>query len=400
MSNTSLTLFDPANVPAHVSSFMHAESNITERGSVPSLSYKGKVWAISSGGETKRLTRTIDGDEQPVAILPVVILGYSPERGRTFYVGDYVDGQAKMPDCWSEDGVSPHKSATTPQARTCAECPMSAKGSRKNDRGQDAVACQQHRMLAVLPAFALNISPLRLKIAITSDWDGKNKDDMAQGWFGFRNYLDMLLNRGVTHTAALVTKLRFDPAVAYPKVQFSASAWLDAAKLAVVQPISKSPETLKLIKSGWTPNGVDGKPLPTDDDPAAEVAAPVEETSENDDAEAQAAAVAAQKAAERAKAQKAAAAKAAAEAAERARVAAEEAAAAAAEEDDGSGINIGGVTAPAAAPKAAPAAAKAAPAAAKAAPKTAAKAAPAAAKAAPASAETDAALAEVLGAWG
>ena len=70
MSNTSLTLFDPANVPAHVSSFMHKESNITERGSVPSLSYKGKVWAISTGGETKRLTRTIDGDEQPATDRP------------------------------------------------------------------------------------------------------------------------------------------------------------------------------------------------------------------------------------------------------------------------------------------------------------------------------------------
>src|SRR5258707_12099219 len=114
-------------------------------------------------------------------------------------------------------------------------------------------------MIAVIPAHRLDFEPLRLKLAITSDYDGQSPDHEAQGWFAWKNYKDMLVAKGVKHTAMLVTKMKFDPNVAYPKVLFSASKWLEPVQLAQVVPIVKSEGVKALISGSWTPNGVDGQ---------------------------------------------------------------------------------------------------------------------------------------------
>jgi hypothetical protein len=114
---------------------------------------------------------------------------------------------------------------------TCANCPMAVKGSKVIPGTNKAVtACSQHRMLALVPDPALglkDIPPLRLKIAMTSDWDKQSPDQEQQGWFAFSNYVDWLVARNVKHTAALVTKMKFDPEAAYPKIFFSAERYLE-----------------------------------------------------------------------------------------------------------------------------------------------------------------------------
>jgi hypothetical protein len=278
---TGLAVFDPkASAPAHVAHFFDdAGTNIAPRTTVPSLSPEGKTWTISINGQKTKLQRyNTDGDLEPLPIFKAVILDYAKQRGRAYYEGEYDPAKVSAPVCWSDDGVTPDASLPGPFAAgtavepgssrkisvACANCPMAVKGSKVIPGTNKAVtACSQHRMLALVPDPALglkDIPPLRLKIAMTSDWDKQSPDQEQQGWFAFSNFVDWLVARNVKHTAALVTKMKFDPEAAYPKVFFSAERYLDANELSVVGPLSKTDEVKKLLGGTWTPAGVDGVP--------------------------------------------------------------------------------------------------------------------------------------------
>ena len=261
MAKNAVTHTPQTAVPAHLQAFAEElGTNITERGTTPSLSYGGKVWTISLNGEkTKLVKRNEDGDEEPRQIMRVVILDFAKRRGRTYYEGSYDPDKVGAPICWSDDGLEPHASVAEPQCKTCAACPMSAKGSKVTDNGKAVKACSEHRMLAVVPAGQLDFTPLRLKLAITSDWDKQSPDMEASNWFAFSNYTDNLKVRGVAHTAMMVTKMKFDPTADYPKVMFSPDRYLDEEESATVLPLVKSAEVASLISGSWTPEGADGK---------------------------------------------------------------------------------------------------------------------------------------------
>lgn len=263
MSN-HLTLFEQPKLmtPDYMADLFGEEGNIQERQSVPSLSYEGKVWTIAMNGEkTKLMKRDADGDEAPVAVMRVVVLDYGKRRGRAYYEGSYDPANPGSPLCWSDDGVAPHPSVSEPKCDKCETCPMAVKGSKVTEQGKAVQACSQHRMLAVVPANKLDFTPLRLKIAITSDYDKQSPELEAQGWFAFSNYTDFLRSKGVDHTAKLVTKMRFDPNVAYPKVMFSPDRWLERDEALQVAPLTKSEDVKSLLGGTYTPAGVDGKPV-------------------------------------------------------------------------------------------------------------------------------------------
>jgi hypothetical protein len=262
MSNALAVLDQRPAMPAHISTFLDEAANIRDRVTVPSLGYTGKVWAISVNGETTKLTkRNEDGDEEPLGIMRVVVLDYNQRRGRSYYEGNYDPSKTAAPACWSEDGVAPSSTVKTPQASKCGECPLAVKGSKINDNGKPTTACSQHRMVAVVPANQLDFPPLRLKLAITSDYDGQSPELEQQGWFGFSNYTDLLRARGVKHTAALVTKMRFDPNVAYPKVMFGPDRWLTEQEMAAIVPVVKGDTVKQLLAGTWQANGIDAEPL-------------------------------------------------------------------------------------------------------------------------------------------
>lgn len=295
MATNAVTLFDPkASVPAHVAGYFEAEgSNIADRQTVPSLSPGGKTWTISLDGEkTKLQRRNTDGDVEPVGVMKVVILDYAKDRGRAYYEGEYDEANVSAPICWSADGKAPDDTLPGPFAPTeaarfakggdmegksrkissaCASCPMAVKGSKVTGQGKAVTACGQHRMLAVVPEFKLDMTPLRLKIAMTSDWDKQSPDQEAQGWVAFSNYMDWLKARQVKHTAALVTKMKFDPDAPYPKIFFAADRWLEPHELAIVAPVSKGDDVKKLLGGSFTPAGADGVPA-TQQDVAGAVA--------------------------------------------------------------------------------------------------------------------------------
>lgn len=260
MSNNDIALFQTAGaVPAHIRQAF-AETNIEDRTTVPSLSPAGKNWTISYEGTKTKLERNIDGDMVPVSVMPVVILDYAKRRGRAYYEGAYNPDQESAPICWSEDGIVPDPNSPKLQSDKCANCPRAIKGSKITDAGKATVECSQHRMLAVMPVIGNNFFPhaLRLKIAITSDFDKTSPDAEKDGWRAFQQYTDFLKGNSVLHTASLVTKMKFDANATYPKIFFSASRWLTEEEIAKVKPFTTDPDTQKLLGGTWTPAGPDG----------------------------------------------------------------------------------------------------------------------------------------------
>ena len=273
-----LAVFDPNQMPAHIAAFLEApeHQNVADRNTVPSLSYSGKEWAISIDGDKKTITKKdADGDDIPIRIMRAHILGFNPNRGRAYYEGAYDRDNVQAPNCWSDDGKVPHPSIEEPISKKCETCPMSAKGSKVTDNNKATVACSQHRMLAVVPGGGIDkIQPLRLKIAITSDWAKDDKENQAQDWYAFQQYLDYLRSRNIKNTAAVITKIKFDN-TEYPKLLFQAGAWASPEQLTHIAELATDEDTLKLLHGTWTSAGPDGKkidpkgkPLPEDDEDA------------------------------------------------------------------------------------------------------------------------------------
>ncbi len=261
MSNQALTLFDGPQmaVPAHLAAFFETEGNIAEKQTVPSLTYGGKAWTIHKNGEKTKMTRrNDDGDEEIIQTIKVIVLDYAKDRGRAYYDGAYDPEKPGKPICWSDGGDKPSAAVPQPQAASCKACPMSAKGSKITEQGRAVTACAAHRMIAVVPASQPGSTPLRCKLAITSLYDKQSPDLEKAGWMAFEQYIDLLRSRGVNHTAAVVTKMKFDPNTDYPKVIFSPDRWLSAAELAVAAPAAKSPEVKALLDGSFTVNGSDG----------------------------------------------------------------------------------------------------------------------------------------------
>lgn len=261
---TALTTWDPnsgAALPAHIADALGGfGSNIPDRQTVPSLSYEGKTWAIvKDGNRTKLQAKNSDGDMIPIPIMRAVVLNFNSDRGRSYYEGTYNPAQSAAPKCWSPDGKTPDTSVKEKVAASCTGCPMSVKGSRVAD-GREMAACSQHRMIAVAPAFDITTDPLRLKIAVTSDYD---KEIVEHGWFAFRQYVDFLKSRGITHTALVVTKIKFDPNVAYPKLFFALDRVLSVEEVAQVKTALANPKVAELLAEKWSAAGVNG--TPTDD---------------------------------------------------------------------------------------------------------------------------------------
>jgi hypothetical protein len=297
---TGLAIFDPkAAVPAHVAQFFdEVGTNIQPKTTVPSLSPEGKTWTIAiDGTKTKMQRRNADGDLEPLPIMKVVILDFNKNRGRAYYEGDYDPNNVSAPICWSDDGVTPDDSLPGPFAAgtaiepgtsrkisaACANCPMAVKGSKVDSIGKARTACAQHKMVAVYPDPQLGlpaplVRPLRLKLAMTSIWDNQSPDQEQQGWLSFDRYVDYINARGIKHTAALVTKMKFDPQAAFPKIFFAGERHLEAQEMAVIAPLTHDEDTKKLLGGTWTPAGVDGVPknqqtvaTPQGSEPVAEV---------------------------------------------------------------------------------------------------------------------------------
>lgn len=261
-TGTAIEQWDPnsgAALPAYLADALgELGTNIPDRQSVPSLSYEGKTWQIvKDGSKTMLQSQNADGDMVPIPIMRVVVLACNPDRGRAYYEGTYNPAASTAPKCWSADGKAPDPSVREKVSPACTGCPMSIKGSKIQD-GREMVACSSHRMLVIAPPdFDPTIGALRLKIAVTSDYD---KETVEHGWFAFRQYMDFLKMRGIGHSALVVTKIKFDATAAYPKLLFALDRILAQHEIVQMKVALADPKVAELLAEKWTAAGSAGTP--------------------------------------------------------------------------------------------------------------------------------------------
>lgn len=173
------------------------------------ISIKGGVFRLMADG--KEITSIDDRH------LDVVIVNAAPKISRTFYAGQFVEGENKAPDCWSADGEKPDASVESPQASDCASCPMNVKGSGQGD----SKACRFSQRLAVVLANDIGGDVMQLQLAATSIF-GKEEGEKRP----LQAYARYLAVQSVS-PEMLVTRLRFDTKAAVPKLFFQPVRYLE-----------------------------------------------------------------------------------------------------------------------------------------------------------------------------
>lgn len=246
---SALVPFSPGQLPAHIAEAFGTQDNIPDRITLPTLSYRGKVWRLVLQGKETILTRKDPdtGEAMPAPIVNVVVLDFHKKRGRAFYEGAFEEDKKTAPICRSADGEKPDADVKKPCAPTCAACPNSVKGSKISENGKQTTACTPYKMLAVVPSAKLDMEPLRLRLAQTSMWDKEASEQNAQGWYAWDQYVDFLRQHGVKHTATVSTSIKFDATTAYPKLLFKVAGWLPAESAGPVKAALANPSIPKLL---------------------------------------------------------------------------------------------------------------------------------------------------------
>jgi hypothetical protein len=136
-----------------ISIFQGAMVPATKRG----ISDLGRSMA-AGGGISRRIQtntngtfkRLVNGEQIGNAVrgeINVIIVGALNEVSRVYYAKAYdPNGDATLPDCWSNLGKVPEAAAGNKQASSCTDCPQNVKGSGNNG----GRACRYQRRIAVL----------------------------------------------------------------------------------------------------------------------------------------------------------------------------------------------------------------------------------------------------------
>lgn len=265
MSN--LTNFNPSQLPAfarkgELSEIAKALTGGGTGVSTKRISIKGGVFRLMAGGKE---VAAIDDRH-----LDVVIVNAAPKVSRTFYAGQYVEGETKAPDCWSADGDLPDSSVKEPQSKSCATCPQNVKGSGQGETR----ACRFSQRLAVTLANDIGGDVMQLTLAATSIF-GKEDGDKRP----LQAYARYLAAQNIS-PETLVTRLKFDTKAAVPKLYFQPVRWLDDAEYALVQEKGQTEEAKRAITmtvaqtDGVKPLALEGKK------PVAKPAVEAEEATE------------------------------------------------------------------------------------------------------------------------
>lgn len=212
--------FNPAQTPAfarkgELSTLAKSLAGGGVGGGGKRISIKGGVFRLMADG--KEITSIDDRH------LDVVIVNAAPKISRTYYAGQFVEGETKAPDCWSADGEKPDPTAENPQSSDCASCPMNVKGSGQGE----SKACRFSQRLAVVLANDIGGDIMQLNLAATSIF-GKEEGDKRP----LQAYARYLAAQNI-NPETLVTRLRFDTKAAVPKLFFQPVRWLEDDEYAI-----------------------------------------------------------------------------------------------------------------------------------------------------------------------
>jgi len=167
------------------------------------ISIRGGVFRMMVGGQ-----ETAKSDERT---MQVVIVAAAEHVSRTYYAGQYEEGEQAPPACWSADGVRPDATLKEPQSQTCANCPQNIAGSGQGD----SRACRFSRRLAVVLANDMNGDVFQLVLPSKSIFGKVENNKMP-----LEAYVKYLAAHGV-NVEDVVTEMRFDTDSATPKLTFS-----------------------------------------------------------------------------------------------------------------------------------------------------------------------------------
>jgi hypothetical protein len=207
--------FNPAQTPSfartgELSAIAKSLAGGGAGSSMKRISLKGGVFRLVAGGKE---VASIDDRH-----LDVVVVNAAPKVSRTFYAGQFVEGEAKGPDCWSADGDKPDSSIEEPQSPSCATCPQNIKGSGQGD----SRACRFSQRLAVVLANDIHGGDvMQLTLAATSIFGKELGDDKRP----LQAYARFLAAQNIS-PEMVVTRMRFDTKAAVPKLFFMPLRWL------------------------------------------------------------------------------------------------------------------------------------------------------------------------------
>lgn len=217
--------------------------------SFPHISIAQSRWRVvdASGNETVLKTFEID----------FVVIAANPAKSKTYYARHYSPGETQptAPDCFSDDGIRPDPSVTSPQSPNCATCPHNVWGSAINPvSGKKVKACKDSKRIAV---------------AFISDGELSE----IYGWrlspmnmLAFNNFVQQeVTGRGIG-LSHIVVRAGFDEKATFPQVTFKVLRNLTAAEFAKANELRAKPEAK--IACGMQPTPV------TIEVPARVVAAP------------------------------------------------------------------------------------------------------------------------------
>lgn len=232
MSN--MTLFKGSNLPSRLRNQELDEVTKSLMGgsggsSYKRISIKGNVFRMVAGG--KEIATNED------RAMNVVIVAAAPDNSRTYYEGQYKEGEAIRPACWSNDGKTPDKGVKDPQASTCAGCPQNIKGSGQGD----SRACRFSRRLAVVLEGDMDGDVYGLTLPATSVF-GKGEE----GKLPLQAYATHLGQFGCPITA-VVTEMRFDIKSPTPKLTFKPVRPLTDEEDEIAQRQGKTPDAKAAI---------------------------------------------------------------------------------------------------------------------------------------------------------
>lgn len=169
-----------------------------------SISIKGGVWRLISGGEeiAKNESRAMN----------FVVVNAHPHVSRAYYTGTFEEGKADAPACFSADGKLPDPAIKNPQHSDCGTCPQNIAGSGANG----SRACRFNQRLAVVLEGDIGGSVYRLQLPAKSIFGRAEGPKMP-----FQAYAKFLAGHGLP-IGGVVTEARFDTNEAVPVLRFTA----------------------------------------------------------------------------------------------------------------------------------------------------------------------------------
>lgn len=207
--------------------------------------------AVAGGGgnASKRISieggvfRKMVGGKEVAAIedrhMEVVFVKMAHTASRTYYAEAYKKGVKIAPACWSTDAKVPDADVKSPQAKSCAECPMSIKGSSATGQG---TACRLSWRTAVVLPRDPGGDVMQLVLPAASCF-GKE----ASGKWPFRPYIQMLANNNIS-AGRVITKMQFDTSSSAPKLLFSPIGAVAAEFVETIQSQGKSSAAESAVK--------------------------------------------------------------------------------------------------------------------------------------------------------